>query len=83
MNVWLLRAYIASAFPLLPTVPSELAATSLGSVMATVRLPAAPTPFAGGGLNRLVPAMPLRSNPPACTVFTAVANPEARVSSWV
>ena len=65
MTARVLRAYMASAFPLLPTVPSELAAISAGLLMATARLAAAPVPEAGGGLNKLVPATPLRSKPPA------------------
>lgn len=82
MIVWLLSAYMASAFPLLPAVPSELAAINDGSVMATERLAAAPVVPAGGGLNRSVPAFPLRSKPAVCTPLTAFASPAASVSSW-
>ena len=46
------KAYIASILPLLPAVPSELAAIRDGSVIATERLAAAPLPDADGGVKR-------------------------------
>ena len=68
--------------PLLPGLPSELAASRVGSVIATVKLEAAPCPEIGGGTNRFPAAVPLRSKPAWFAVFSALARPAARVSRF-
>jgi hypothetical protein len=65
--------------PLLPLVPSEPAASRVGSVNAKVMPAAAPVPVIGS--NKLPPGLPLRSVPSLCAVFNDCTRPLASESN--